>query len=280
MSARKHVSALKSGTKMPPFFQLRGNPRRDAAFRPRKNFEIAIVNRFDGVSDAEARRVVKALQIQVDRDFAPIWGVRAKLQYVGLKETPDSDTWQLVILNNSDQAGALGYHELTRDGLPLGKIFAGTDIENGLQWSVTAAHELLEMLSDPWINFAMIHQAAGVVYALENCDAVEADRYAYAIEVDGIKVMVSDFVTPDWFIPQWKNFDGPKPKFDFMGHCTEPLQLLPGGYIGVLRSLDGEWEQVIARLPNGDMPTGAQAAPGCRRARRSMGADKWRRSLQ
>jgi hypothetical protein len=36
---------------------------------------------------------------------------------------PASGSWWLVMLDDSDQAGALGYHDLTSDGLPLGNIF-------------------------------------------------------------------------------------------------------------------------------------------------------------
>jgi len=50
-----------------------------------------------------------------------------------------------VILDDSDQAGALGYHDLTSDGLPIGKVFAASDLKAGTSWTVTASHELLEM---------------------------------------------------------------------------------------------------------------------------------------
>jgi len=39
--------------------------------------------------------------------------------------------WWVVVLDNSDQAGALGYHDLTSAGLPISKVFAGTDKQYG-----------------------------------------------------------------------------------------------------------------------------------------------------
>ena len=63
-------------------------------------------------------------------------------------------------------------------------------------WTVTLSHELLEMLADPWINWCA-QGDDGKIYALEVCDAVEADRMGY--EIDG--VLVSDFITPSWFEP-------------------------------------------------------------------------------
>jgi hypothetical protein len=248
------------------------------------SYEISIVNRFSGVSDDEARHVVKALQIQVDRDFAPAWGIRAKLTYVGLNEQPLPGTWQLVILDNSDVANALGYHELTKDGLPIGKVFAGTDIRAGLKWSITASHELLEMLADPDINWTVLVEkgrTSGQLFALENCDAVEADELGYTITVDGVDVLVSDFVYPEWFMDFWLTAQAPKPRFDHQNKVTAPFQLLPGGYIGVrnVGDLSG-WTQLTESLADGKMPTSAQPAPGCRRHRRMLPRADWRCSLQ
>ena len=73
-------------------------------------------------TDAEIRPVVEALRKQVSNDFRPAWGVDAKLNFVGNAPPPDG-TWWLAILDDSDQAGALGYHDLTPDGLPIGKVF-------------------------------------------------------------------------------------------------------------------------------------------------------------
>ena len=63
------------------------------------------------------------------------------------------DGGQIIITDNPDQAGALGYHELTSAGAPLGKVFAKLDLDSGTSWTVTLSHELLEMLADPWINW-------------------------------------------------------------------------------------------------------------------------------
>ena len=69
--------------------------------------------------------------------------------------TPAAGTWWLSILDNTDRAGVLGHHDLTPDGLPVGKSFAGTDKHYGHSWTVTASHELLEMLADPDINLSV-----------------------------------------------------------------------------------------------------------------------------
>lgn len=90
--------------------------------------------------------MVAALQFQVTHHFSPAWGITADLNFITKGRVPRKKAWQIVILDNSDQAGALGYHDMTKDGLPIGKVFAKTDQRYGLKWSVTASHEILEML--------------------------------------------------------------------------------------------------------------------------------------
>src|SRR5271166_5102256 len=108
--------------------------------------QISIINASTVISDPDGAAATAALQTQVTRDFFPIWGTPATLTYVPKGHTAPTTTWHLSILDNSDQAGALGYHDITPQGLPLGKAFAKTDLRYGLSWTVTISHELFEML--------------------------------------------------------------------------------------------------------------------------------------
>jgi hypothetical protein len=56
----------------------------------------------------------------------------------------------MVFLDDADQPGALAY--LTPDGLPQSKVFVKTTLENNDLVSVSASHELVEMLVDPATN--------------------------------------------------------------------------------------------------------------------------------
>ena len=94
-------------------------------------------------------RVIPALQTQVSRDFAPIWGVDAELSFVPTGGRGPKDQWWIVLLNTSDEAGDLGYHDLTNAGQPLGKVFVKSDLEAKTSWTSTVSHELIEMLGDP-----------------------------------------------------------------------------------------------------------------------------------
>lgn len=196
---------------------------------------IAVVNESTVVTDTELEAAVAALQKQVGLDFKPHYGIGAKLE---IHSSVPANYWGLIILDDSDQAGALGYHDLTADGLPLGKVFAKTDKDNGYNWTITTSHELLEMLGDPWVD-AAVQVAGRTFYALEVADACESDQYGY--DIDG--VMVSDFVLPDWFI---KGSQGP---YDFKEHISQPLELLPGGYIGKWTPTTGWTAQQANGLP-------------------------------
>jgi hypothetical protein len=231
--------------------------------------DISVFNLSTVVTDQEIRGVVSALQHQLDRDFEPLWGRSAHLVQVPKGGTPDEAHWWCGIFDNSDVASALGYHDLTTKGLPLAKVFAATDMQYQLQWSVTMSHELLEMLGDPTINLtAQVAQDELVAY--ENCDPVEADSLGYAI--DGVQV--SDFVTPAWFMP---GYGGP---YDFKNHVHQPLELTPGGYISVLplRCGCGWFQRYGDQAQQEKPPSSSVPRVGSRRERRGRTRGLWRMS--
>ena len=196
---------------------------------------VALWNRSTVFPDAAMPALVEALQIQVTRDFSPLWNIDAVLEIVGADSKPAPGRRHLVIADDSDQAGALGYHETDQGGIPTGFVFAKTDAQYGLTVSVTASHELLELLVDPWIFSTVLVADDGSAVALEVCDAVEADSLGYKIG----DVLVSSFVTPAWF-------GNPGTRYDFGNVLKAPFSLAPGGYIG--RFVPGTgWTQVTAR---------------------------------
>lgn len=232
--------------------------------------QIAVINASTVLTDSQVQAVIPDMQTQVSRDFYPAWGVDACLTFIPQASKPQPGQWWLVILDDSDQAGALGYHDLTNEGLPMGKVFAGTDLKYGSEWSVTASHELLEMLGDPNINLTVFVQkddSSGRLYAYEVCDACEADNLAYKIG----NTLLSDFVYPSWF----EDFRKPKStQFDFGNHLTAPLQLAPGGYIGIFDVTSGNgWTQITAKKE--DMHMRVRAEVGTRRERRRTIRSHW-----
>ena len=231
---------------------------------------IAVINQSTLVALDEIRRVTAALQKQLDGDYAAIWGLTARLEVHEPASVPP-DAWQLVVLDDSDQANALGYHELTSSGRPLGKVFVRSVQQSGGAWSVAASHELLEMMADPDINLAAEGYAPNdrsrtAFYAYENCDPVEGDVY----DIDGVSV--SDFAYPEFF--EIEPAGGAR--FDQLALVKAPFTLRPGGYMSYILIGKGEgWKQIF-----GDASRAAflLPRPGGRRFQRMMPRRDWKRS--
>lgn len=231
--------------------------------------EIAVMNRSTVWRDDDVREAVAAVQIQVSRDFAPLWGVDAELTFWPKGVPPPPHFWQVVVADDPVQAGNMGFHELTPAGQPLGHVFAKATLENGGKPSQTLSHEVLEMLADPEGNLmAIVHKPDGSIgfYAYEICDPVEDDRLGY--EIDG--VLVSDFVTPAWFEPSRPEGT----RVSFMWSVRQALQLGKGGYISYMDAkIPGEWQQI------NELARKATHRPESRRHdKRNRGHHNWRRS--
>jgi hypothetical protein len=126
----------------------------------------------------------------------------------------------VVFLDDADAANALGYHALTKNGQPISKVFVKSTIAAGQKVSVTASHELLEMMIDPGAQL-WAQNPNGRFYAYEMCDAVEAEEY----EIDSIAV--SDFVHPSFF----ESWHQPRSvQFDHLNKVSQPFQTLKNGY--------------------------------------------------
>jgi hypothetical protein len=205
-----------------------------AAFDQGQIPTIACINQATVSLGVNFDKLVVALQKFTDTIFTPVWGTPAQL----VKSTKFiSGAWAIVFLDNADVANALGYHDLTKDGFPLSKVFVKTTLADGQKVSVTACHELCEMLIDPAINLCS-EGPQGVIYAYETADAVEELEFP----VNGIPM--SDFVYPSWFEGFRKSGST---RFDHLKKVKRPFQILPGGYMPVFKN--GQWTQIFGSAP-------------------------------
>jgi hypothetical protein len=163
-------------------------------------------------------KLTAALQKCYDEHFLPVWGYPVELYNT---DEPKPSDWQFIYFDDADAAGALGYHQLTKDGQPVSKVFVKTTLAHNEIVSVTASHELFEMTIDPIANL-WSEAADGTEYAYEMSDAVEEDTFL----VDGIAM--SNFVYPSWFEPFTHP---PGTKFDHLGLLTAPFTMTKGGYV-------------------------------------------------
>jgi hypothetical protein len=162
---------------------------------------IALVNQSTVVTDSEVKKAAAAIQIQIDRDFGPVWNTYAKLQVVTDQKAIPPGAWVMYLLDTSDQVGALGYHDITDDGAPIGKMFCKDDQKYGLAWTVTLSHEILEILIDPYVQNSVFDQATnttGTLYALEVADACLTGDTKIPL-LDGTSARIDELVNRDEF---------------------------------------------------------------------------------
>ena len=192
---------------------------------------IACFNRASTPLGVDLDALIAAMQTFVDQYVAPVWGTPAKL--VKSKDYLKG-AWAMVFLDNADQPGALAYHDLTPDGMPQAKVFVRTTLDNHDLVSVSASHELVEMLVDPATNMMTTGPDANTMYAYESADPVEEQSF----KVNGIPM--TDFVYPAYF----ESFRTPgSVTFDRMKKVSRPFQILSGGYQIVFKN--GKWSQVF-----------------------------------
>lgn len=199
---------------------------RYGASEPRQ-VNLSIVNQSTITSELTLdvnAKIAAAIQRQLSEHVASLW--QAGAMSCEVAETLDNvptNNCPIVLLNDSDQAGALGYHATTPDGRPYARVFVapimvngGTLFEGNNCISATISHEAAESSADPYALW-WCDMPDGTQDALELCDRVESDVYA----IDGISV--SNFLAPRAFS------QGPGP-YDFMNLLTSPFEIRPGGY--------------------------------------------------
>jgi hypothetical protein len=192
--------------------------------------QIALVSESNSVGLPDVTRVSAALQKQVTRDLAPIWDVSATVDAFAKLEDVPLGYWPIMIRDNIGFRAA-GIH-LDKDGQPFALVTAGDD------WSLTASHETLEMLVDPFGNRVIAGDSpksdqGRVEFLVEICDPSESAEFGYTVN----GVLVSDFYTPAYFDP----IQAPGVRYSFTGALTEPRQVVSGGYLSWHDLVSDHW---------------------------------------
>jgi hypothetical protein len=196
--------------------------------------QVALVSETDRISASALTRVGAALQRQVQRDLAPIWQITAAVSaFASLDDVPVG-YWPIII-SEQDLGDAAGIHE-DQQGQP----FALVRYDRG--WALTASHECLEMLVDPFGNRLIpgpspMKGQGRVEFLVEVCDPSEDTPFAY--HVNG--VAVSDFYTPHYFDP----VAAPAVRYSFTGAIKGPRQVLQNGYLSWHDPVTDHWFQMV-----------------------------------
>jgi hypothetical protein len=202
---------------------------------------VALVSESTAVTFDQLSTVSAALNKQVSRDFGPIWSVQATVDAFDKLESVPVDYWPVILQDDIQTPGAAGYH-LDNNGQP----FSLVQVDDN--WSVTASHEALEMLADPFgsktIAGAPPPQAPApvsgfdrVVYLVEVSDPCEGPPLGY--QSNG--VLVSDFITPHYYDP---GDPASGTQYSFGNNIQGPHTVLEGGYVSFGNPVDNNWYQI------------------------------------
>jgi hypothetical protein len=195
---------------------------------------LALISEVEGHDPADVSRVAAALQRQALRDLGPIWDVAATVDVFPSLDDVPVGYWPMSIRTDIEHEGAEGIH-LDENNQPFALITFSDS------WSLTASHEMCEMLRDPRGNELVpgpspVPDQGRVGFVLELCDPSEAAEFGYTVN----DVLVSDFYTPRFFDPV--AVEGVR--YSFTGAIEKPREVLPGGYLSWLDPVSNHlWQE-------------------------------------
>lgn len=192
------------------------------------HYNVALVSDVPELTLNALKIVAAALQIQINGHFAPKWPISASIEAHSEKGIPPG-FWPIRILADIQEPGAAGYHT-DANNQPYALIQFASD------WTVTASHELLEMLFDPFGNSLVpaVINGKQVQVLRELCDPCEAFMYF----IHG--VAVSDFLTPHYYEkPASSHLH-----YSFLNKLAGPMDVATDGYLSWLDTETSEWWQM------------------------------------
>jgi hypothetical protein len=142
--------------------------------------------------------------------------------------------WPIIIRDDIHRRAA-GIHE-DKSGQPFALVRSGDT------WSITASHENLEMLVDPFGKRLVAGQSpmggqGRVEFLVEVCDPSEAGQFSYTVN----GVAVSDFYTPNYFDPEFNS----SVRYSLTGAISKPREVLSGGYLSWHDPVTDHWFQEV-----------------------------------
>lgn len=199
-----------------------------------KSKKVVILNQATFDLGLDMPKLGVALQKYVNQHLLPAWGTGILVSYLNARAY-DSDQIPIIIVDDYEHIGTLGYHTLIKsvNGYRVFSfVFAKQCIKFNTPIEQTVSHELAEIIFNPSVNL-WVMGPNGVLYIREVADPVENEWF----DVDGFKM--SNFVHPAWF-EKYRLIE--HTKFDEMGSLSVPFTLTKGGYITTFK--DGKTSQV------------------------------------
>jgi hypothetical protein len=187
---------------------------------------IALIDITGSIRFSRMQKVAAAIEHQVRHDLGKYYEVNAHIMALRHGDALPNRTWPVQIVPEVKKGG--GFHA-DEDGAPFAKVCIGP------HWTMSASHEILEMVFDPTgsrlhtapairLVDGQVQNAAGEFrYLMEICDPCESADCAYKID----DVVVSDFYTPDYFDLNAR----PDRRYSFNRSISGPRQVPKGGYL-------------------------------------------------
>jgi len=202
---------------------------------------LALVVETERVQRGEIKEVAAAIQRQITRDFAPIWGQDATIDaFIALEDVPPG-YWPILVADGFG-TGIIGVHlDDRRQPYAL--------VQLNPTWSLTVSHEALEMIADPHCNRLVpggspLPGQGLVEFLVEVCDPCSGVQNTYTIN----GLIVSDFATPRYFDP----IVLPDGRCSFTGALQRPREILKDGSLAWREPESGvwwQWEWIRASQP-------------------------------
>jgi len=190
---------------------------------------------------ADVDLIQRALQLQVDRDFAPAWNKSAVIGVYDAAHLAPIDSWKIFIQDKEDD---VGFHCL-QNQQPYAKVSANADLPEVCK---VCSHELLEMLIDPEGNAVKLGPSIFwpgkvVEYLMEICDPCQEAEYQIGIA----NLAVAEFVLPAYYD---NNGAIGGASYSNRDSVTGPFTVNRGGYV-TWRDPDNDTWQFAHALANG-----------------------------
>jgi hypothetical protein len=219
---------------------------------------IALIDTTGTVRFSRLEKVAAAIERQVNRDLRSFWDVNARIIALRHGEELPNRHWPVHIVPEVKKGG--GFHT-DEQGAPFAKVCIGP------HWTMSASHEILEMVFDPegsnLFNAPAIRLRDGEVvnargmfhYLTEICDPCENADFAYKIG----DVVVSDFYTPAYFDRDARAGR----RYSFTGGIAGPRQVPKGGYLCWYNPAIDKMQMLrnLARDPSPRIHTFSQGKP-------------------
>jgi hypothetical protein len=183
------------------------------------------------VEASELARVSAALQKQVARDLAPLWGISATVDAFPELEKVPPDYWPILVSTGETK------HEAGRLFDEHAQPYAHVVLSP--HWSVAASRACLEMLVNPSGNRTVVstsprYEQGFVQMLVEICAPCGEPCHAYIVN----DVLVSDFCTQAFFESGGRSG---QERSSFCGSIVAPLQVLEGGHLTWFDATSDGW---------------------------------------